>query len=154
MGVKDDGIACGDNIDDVAAEGGDGMCAGRDRADHAERGVFFQRNPVIAAASVGPQPIDARDEFDDLKLFDLVIEPTDFCFLQFETAPFRGVFLGQRLDDFLDLAPGRDAFLLQLKERLLGRNTGFVGIGKDSETPTPSKSGGGSGATAAPGSLG
>jgi len=39
-----------------AAQSGDRMGAGRDRADHAERRVLLQRNAVVTAKRIGAQP--------------------------------------------------------------------------------------------------
>ena len=112
---------------------GIGMRAGRDRTDHAKRRVFLQRDAVIAAAGVGPEPVHPGNELDDFELLDFVIEPADFRLFKFKPAPSLGVFLGERLDDFLNLAAGGDAFFLQLQIRLLRRGAGFVGIGKNAE---------------------
>ena len=83
---------------------------------------------MIAAAAIGPQPLHARHQLDDLQLLDLMVEPADFRFLQFDPPPFGGVGLGQRLDDLLNLSARRHTLLLQLQKRFLGRGTRFVRI--------------------------
>jgi hypothetical protein len=112
MRVENHGVAGRHHVDDVAAERGNGMGRGRDRADDAKRRVFLQRDAVIAAAAVGPEPFDAGNVLDDLQLFDFVIEPADFRFLQFNAAPFGGIGLGQCLDNVDDLLPRGHAALL------------------------------------------
>ena len=62
-----------------------------------------------------------------------VVEPADFCLLQLDSAPRLGVFVAKCLDDFLNLAAGSHALLLQLEEGFLRGSTRFVGIGKDAE---------------------
>ena len=90
------------------------MRAGRHRTDDAEWRVFLQRDAVIAAAAIRPEPVHAGNELDDLEFRDFVIEPADFRLVEFELAPGLGVLFGKRLDDFLNLTPGGDAFFLKL----------------------------------------
>jgi hypothetical protein len=110
-----------------------GMGRGRDRADDAKRRVFFEHDAVIAATPVRPQPFDAGNVFDDLKLFDFMIEPTDFGFVQFNAAPLGGIGLGQRFDNVDGLAPCGHAALLQLGKRRRRRLTGGTGLLKNTK---------------------
>ncbi len=109
------------------------MRARRDRADDAERSVFFQRDAVVAAAGVGAEPVHAGHQFDQAQLGDLVIEPADLRFFKFNLAPRLGVFLGHRLDDFLNLAAGGNAFFLELQKRFLRGTASFFRRGEHAE---------------------
>ena len=109
------------------------MRARRDRADDAEGRVFLERDAVIAAARIGPEPLHAGDELDDLELLDLVVEPADLRLVEFELAPHFRVGLGHRLDDLDDLNARGDAALLKLEEGLVRGGAGFVGIGEHAE---------------------
>ena len=91
MGVENDAVARGHDIHDVAAERRNRVRRRRDRRDHPERRVFLERDAVIAAAPIRTNPFDARHQFDDLQLFDLVVQPPDFRFFQFELSPFHRV---------------------------------------------------------------
>ncbi len=102
MGVGDERIARGDHVDRVGRQRRDAVRDRRDDADDAERGEFFQAQAVAAAGGVGLQKFDAGDEFEDLQLFDLVIEPADFGFLQLHRAPLAGVLFGDGLDQLHD----------------------------------------------------
>ena len=62
------------------------MRAGRHRADNAKGRVFFQRDAVIAAAAIRPEPVHAGNKLDDLEFRNLVVKPADFRFVQFELA--------------------------------------------------------------------
>ena len=90
------------------------MRAGRHRTDNAERRVFLQRDAVIAAAGIRPEPVHAGNELDDLEFRDFVVEPADFRLVEFELAPGLGVLFGERLDDFLNLAAGGDTLFFKL----------------------------------------
>ena len=114
MRIEDNGISRRANVHDVAAQRGNGMGAGRDRANDAERRVFFERDAVVATARVRPQPVHAGHQLDDLQLRDLVIEPTNLGLIKFNLAPGFGIFLGERLDDLFNLAAARDAFFFKL----------------------------------------
>ena len=133
MRVEHHRIAGGGNVDNVAAQGGNGMRAGGDAPHHAKRRVFFQGDAVVAAAGVGAQPVHAGHQLDQAQLGDLVIQPADLRFVIFQFAPRLGVLFRQRLDDLLDLAPGGDALLAQLQKGFLRRGTGFVRILKHAE---------------------
>ena len=140
MRVEHHGVAGGDDVDDVAAQRGNRMRAGRDRANDAERRVFLQRDAVIAAAPVRPQPVHAGNELDDLQLLDLVVEPADLGFVEFDPAPRLGVFLGQGLDDSSILR--RRPCLLPIFKNRCGRRAGFVGILEHTKFPGTAPAGG------------
>src|SRR5207249_8834174 len=99
--VKHDRIPRRDDVHNISAEGGNRMGRRGDGGDDAKGRVFLEGDAVIAAAAVGPEPIDARHQFDDFELFYFVIEPADFCFLEFVAAPRFGVIVGERFDDLL-----------------------------------------------------
>src|SRR5207253_5290057 len=88
--------------------------------------------------AVGPKPIHAGNESNDLELLDLMVEPADSRFLEFEAAPRGRVLVGEGLDDFLNLPARGDAFLLQLQEGFVRRRAGFVGVLKHAELVSPS----------------
>ena len=52
-----------------------------------------RQTAVGAAVAIGLEKLDAGDEFEDLQLFDLVIEPADLGLVQFHLAPGLGVVL-------------------------------------------------------------
>ena len=114
MRIEHDRIPGGGNVHDVAAHRGNRMRAGRHRTDNAERRVFLQRDAVIAAAGIRPEPVHAGNELDDLEFRDFVVEPADFRLVEFELAPGLGVLFGERLDDFLNLAAGGDTLFFKL----------------------------------------
>ena len=143
VGVENDGVAGGGDVDDVAAEGGDGMGARGDGSDDAERGVFLEGDAMVAAAGIGAEPVHAGDELDDLELGDLVIEAADLGFVEFDLAPGFGILFGEGFDDLLDFAAGGDAFLLELEEGFLGGGAGFLGGGVDAELAAQGDIGGG-----------
>ena len=116
MRVEHYRVARSADVYDVAGQGGNGMRAGRDRANHAEGRVFLQCDAVIAAAGVGPEPFNAGDELDDLQLGDLVVQPANLCLVELQFAPSLRVGGGHRLDDVDDLHARGDARLLQLQE--------------------------------------
>jgi hypothetical protein len=104
---------------------------GRNRADDPEGGVLFQRNAMVAAAGIGMQPFNARNQLDDLELLDLVVQPADLCLLQLDPAPLGGIGFRQGLYDLNHLGPCGDAFLLELEEAGLRGSAGFIGILED-----------------------
>src|ERR1051326_1351853 len=114
MGVEDDCVSGGDNVYDVSAESRNGMRRGRDRGDDAEGGILLEHDSVVAAAPVRVQPFYARDELDDLKLLDLMIQPPNLRFFQFNAAPFGRIRIGHRFDDFDNLHPSSYSLLFQL----------------------------------------
>jgi hypothetical protein len=89
--VEDDGVAGGDDVDDVAAERGDGMRDRQNGADDAERRVLLQGDAVVAAHAVRLDPLDAGHELHDLQLLDLVLEAADLGLLELELAPLGGL---------------------------------------------------------------
>ena len=119
MRVEHDGISGGADVDDVAAERGNRVRAGRDRTDDTKGRIFFERDTVIAAARVGAEPVHTGHQLNQAQLGDLVIEAADLGFFKFNFAPLLGILLGHRLDDFLNLAAGSNAFFLQLQKRFL-----------------------------------
>ena len=119
MRVEHHGIACRDDVHDVAAQRGNRMRAGRDRADDTERRVFLERDAVIATASVRAQPIHPRHELDQTEFGYLVVEATNLRLFKFNSTPSFRVLFGHRLDDLLDLATGRHASALKLHECFL-----------------------------------
>src|SRR6266699_232137 len=102
-------------------------------ANDSKRSIFFQRNPVIAAAAIGMQPFHAGDELDNLQLLDLVVEPANLRLGQFSTAPFGGIGVAHRLDDFDNFDTRGDALLLELQVSAMCRLAGFVGVLENSE---------------------
>ena len=83
--------------------------------------------------AVGTEPIDARDQLDNLELFDFMVEAPDSGLVEFKSAPLCGVSLGQGLDDGFDLSARGDTLLLELPEGLVRRSASFVGLLKDAE---------------------
>ena len=142
MRVEHDGISRRADVHDVAAQCRNRMRARRDRAHDAEGRVFLQRDAVIAAAGVGPEPFHAGDELDNLQLLDLVIEPANLRLVEFEFAPHFRVGLRHRLDDLDDLHARRDAGLLELQEGFLRGGAGFIGVGVHAELAACSGRGG------------
>jgi hypothetical protein len=124
--VEDDRITGGDDVDDVAGEGGDGVRHRQDGRDDAEGGVLLEGDAVVAAAGVGVEPLDAGDELHDLELLDLVVEAADLGLGELELAPLGGVLGGEGLDDLDNLGAGGDALLGEL---LLGDGGGGAGGG-------------------------
>ncbi len=102
MGVGDERISRGDHVDGVGRQRGNAVRHRRNHADDTEGGEFFQAQAVGSAGSVGLQIFDAGHEFEDLELFDLVIEPADFRLGQLHRAPLAGVLFGDRLDQLHD----------------------------------------------------
>ena len=81
--IADQGVAGGEHVDGVAGQRRQRVRHRRDDADDAERGVFLQRDAVLAAERVGAQELDAGDAVgDDLQLLDLVLQPADLGFFQ------------------------------------------------------------------------
>src|SRR5207244_10093857 len=102
------------DIHHVAAQRRNGMGARRDGTDDAEGRVFLEGDAVISTVAVRPEPIHAGNELDALELLDLMVEPADFRFLEFESAPLGRVFVGEGLADFLNLPPCGNALRLRL----------------------------------------
>ena len=48
---------------------------------------------MVAADSVGPHEFDTGNKFDDLQLFDLVIDPPDLGLFIFKPAQLIGLFV-------------------------------------------------------------
>ncbi len=136
-------VAGRSDIHHIAAQRGDGMSARGDGADDAEGCVFLEGDTVVPAVAVGPEPIHAGNKFDDLELLDLMVEPADFRFLKFESAPLGRVRVGEGLDDFFNLPARGDAFLLQLEEGFLRGSASFVGVLKHAKLAAQSGTGAG-----------
>ncbi len=75
------------------------MRGGRDRADDTERRVFLHRDAVIPAHAERVQEFDARNVALAEELFDLMIQPADLGFFEFDSAPFLGVRIAKVFDD-------------------------------------------------------
>jgi hypothetical protein len=86
---------------------------------------------MVAAAAIGVEPFNPGNQFDDLQLFDLVIEPADFRFIQLNLSPLGGLGVGHAFDDLNYFDTGCDSFLLKLKVGLVRRFTSLGGILED-----------------------
>src|SRR5688500_18800094 len=116
------------------------MCRRSNGGDNTERRVFLESNSMIPAAPVRAEPINARNEFNDLQLLDLVVKAADFRFVEFETPPAFGILVGHRLDDLFDFATSGNTFLAEQLKRLLRGSARFVGILKDAKfSPKPGR---------------
>ena len=85
-------------------------------------GAYSSRHrPLLPLKALVLQEFDAGNSFEDLQLFDLVIEPADLRFIQLELAPFLGLLLGDRFDQLDDAIAvvHREAeqFLLRIRSR-------------------------------------
>ena len=64
----------------------------RDSADHTEGSVLDDGQSVVSAKDFAGQKLYARGSLaQHLKLFNLVLQPTDFRFGKFHTTEFFGV---------------------------------------------------------------
>ena len=97
MRIEDHRIARRDDVEMLPLSVGMEWVRGRDGAHDAKGRVFLQRDAVVAAAAIGMQPLDARHQLDDLQLLDLVVQPADLRFFQFDPAPLGGIGLGEGL---------------------------------------------------------
>ena len=78
MRIDDHRVAGRDHADRVAGDRRQRVRDRRDRADHAERGVFDHGQAVVAAEHLAAQELDARRPLAErLELLDLVLEPAD-----------------------------------------------------------------------------
>ena len=119
MRVEDDGVSRRDDIDDVAADCGNRVCGRGDGTYDAEGRVFFEHDAVIAAHGIRSKPFDAGHQFNNLQLFDLVIQSTDLRLFKLDATPFARVRVGHGFDDVDDLAASFDALLLELVESVV-----------------------------------
>src|SRR6266851_7627127 len=68
----------------VAGQSRERMCHGGHCSNDAEGSIFRQRETVFAAASIGPQELNAGCSLaGDDQLLDLVLEPADLSFVHF-----------------------------------------------------------------------
>ena len=88
-------------------------------------GEFLDAKSVASAGGQRAQIFHAGDQFQDLQLFDLVIQPADFGFLQFHRPPLAGVLLG---DGFDQLDDSIAVFHRKLDQLFLGFFRGGDGI--------------------------
>ncbi len=132
MRVEHHGIARRHHADNVAGQSGYRMRGRRDRANHPERRIFFQRDSVIAAHAARIEKLHAGQAAQARQLLDLVIEPANFRFFQFDAAPLGGVAVGERFDDVDDAFAARDA---QLRNFVKRRGGGFARFGGVLEHP-------------------
>src|SRR5207249_988823 len=131
VGVENNPIPSGDHVDDIPAKGRNRMGRGRDGGYDAKRRVLLQGNSVVAAAAIRAEPFHTGDELDDFELLDLVIEPANLRFLQFDSPPLDSVGVSHRLYDFYDVRAGGDTFLSQLKKAGMRGRAGFAGVLED-----------------------
>jgi len=137
MRIKHDGVAGGADVTDVAASTWNRMRAGRESAPTTPNGVYSsQRDAVVRRLRAsGRSQSTPGTSFNQSQLGDLVIEPADLGLFKFDLAPRLGIFLCERLDDFLNLAAGGNAFFLQLQKRFLRRLTRFFRRGNTPNLP-------------------
>jgi len=64
MGVEHQPRSGRDNVNDVAAQGRDGMGGRCHRSHNPEGREFFHGDPMVAAQAVGVQPFHTRDQLD------------------------------------------------------------------------------------------
>src|SRR5262245_40643064 len=82
------------------------------------------------------QPFNSGNQLDDFQFFDLVVEPANLRFLQFNPAPFCRIRVGQRLDNLHNLRACSHSLLLQLKKSVLCRGAGLIRILEYTVLPT------------------
>src|SRR5439155_14904347 len=128
MRIEDNASPGGDNINDIPAQRRDRMRRWRDCADHPEGRVLFECNPVIAAAAIRMQPLDSGHQLNNFQLFNLMVEPANLRFFEFQASPLRGVGVANRLDEVDDFGASGDALLLKLQISSARRVTSLIGV--------------------------
>ena len=98
MRVEHDRIACRQHADDVAGQRGERMRHRSNGSDDAERSIFGDRQTVVTAHRVASERFDTGNQLDDLQLFNLMIQPADLGFFQFQPAEFFGLFGTNSID--------------------------------------------------------
>src|ERR1043166_849591 len=131
MSVEDDAVASRDDVNYVTAQRRYGMSRGRDSRNDTKGSVFLERYAVVATASVRAQPFNAGHKLDDLQLLDLMIEPPNFRFFQFNAAPLDSVRISHRFYDLDDFLAGGDTLLLQLQKAGVRGGASLVGLLED-----------------------
>ena len=113
---------------------GIGMRARRDRAHHSKRGVFLQRDAVVAAQRVRCSHSTPGTSLMILS-FSILWSSRPIFVSSSSTRPRFRRCLGHVLDDRDNLAAGFDALLLQLQERFLRGVAGLVRVLENAEPP-------------------
>ena len=108
---------------------------GRDRADHAERGVLDDGQAVVAAEHLAPQELDAGRAFAErLQLLDLVLQPADLGLFHLHRAELDALVDRDAADVVDDPLAVFDASAREsCSKASRGGGDGLVDVGEDAE---------------------
>ncbi len=98
------------------------------RADDTERRIFRNGQPMITTDRIGFQKLNARNGAYEFQFGDLVIQPADLCFFQFQPAQFIGLFVTDLFDDVDGHAAGFHRTLAEFFEGLLSGGNGRIDV--------------------------
>ena len=105
MRVEDDRVAGRQHAHHVAGQRRQRVGDGRDRADHAERGVLGHGQPVVAAVASHLRNSIPGTSLTILQLLDLVIEAADLRLFEFQPAQLVGLLIANPIDASDGLGP-------------------------------------------------
>src|SRR2546430_1854655 len=109
----------------------------RDCCDDTEWRVFFEHYSIVAAPPVWMEPLNTGNEFDDLQLFNFVVESANLSLFQLDASPFIRIGFSHRFHDFDDFCSGSDSFLFQLQKSFVSCCACLIRILKDAMPSTP-----------------